>query len=147
MNHWGILFLFALFPNFGNALKIGEEKMSVRRFKEIASYVGDLISDYNGKNPDKTSDVAIMTFQNYPDSFFLEALIDKIPKQNLVLMPKMQEKVEHQHIRTVAFIIILADNFEAVSGKRGILIEGTRLNFKSLFIIVMQLTNCRLECD
>jgi predicted HTH domain antitoxin len=95
MNRWKILLLLVLLvPNFGNSLKIGEEKMSVRRFKEIASYVGELISDYNEKNPEKTSDVAIMKFQKYRDSFFVDALIEKIPKENLILMPEMMKKVE-----------------------------------------------------
>jgi hypothetical protein len=120
MNRWrASLALILMASSFGHSMKFGVEKMSHRRFGEIASHVGDIMSDYNAKNPEKTNDVAIIKFENDPNNFFVEKLLEHIPKENAVMMPQMKMKVTHQQIRTVAFIIILADNFEVVRGKVG----------------------------
>jgi hypothetical protein len=117
MDRWKIFILFWLMcPYFGVSLKLkAAKKLSEKRFNEITSYVGDLVSDYNRKHPENINDVAIIQFMKYRDNFFIDKLIEKIPKQNVVLMPEMEKKIKDQHIRTTAFIIILADNFDAVS--------------------------------
>jgi hypothetical protein len=106
-------------PYFGQCHKFGIETTSSKRFDEIASYIGDLISDYNAKVIDisKINDVAIVQIERNGNNDLTEKILKKIPKENAVLMPVAGEKVISQRIRTVAFVIILANNFEAVSHK------------------------------
>lgn len=114
-----IFCLILLIPSFGQCQKLGIEQTNSKRFDEIASYVGDLISDYNAKVSDKKgiNDVALVRIERNGNHDLTEKILKKIPKENAVLMPLTGEKVMSQRIRTVAFVIIIANDFDGVSYK------------------------------
>ena len=116
MIHWRtLLFFFLTVPDFGQCFELGFEDLSHQRFEGIAKYVGTLIKDYNEKNSELTNDVSLIQFLKFPDDHSVERILMKLPKKNVVLMPQLKKKIKSQHIRTAAFVIIVADNFDTVS--------------------------------
>lgn len=115
MIRWiAVIFLVVSVTDFGQCFKFGIEDSSYNRFDKIANYVGALIKDCNEKNSEKTNDVSLIQFFKYPDDRYIERILMKIPKENAILMPQLEKKIQSQHIRTAAFVIMIADNFNVV---------------------------------
>lgn len=102
-------------PNLAKSYKFKIVEANYESLDKIASYVGKVISDFNNQSEKNCNDVALIKFQQYSDDIFYEKIIAKIPKENVMLMPQLGKNITSQRIRTTAFVIIVADNFEVVS--------------------------------
>lgn len=82
---------------------------------EIASYVGDLIADFNLKASSSTvNDVALIPFEEKPNFDLFNEVLRKIPLENAVLFPLISSKTNSRQIRKSAFVIIFSDVFNGV---------------------------------
>lgn len=77
---------------------------------EIASYVGDLITDFNSKTSSSTvNDVALIPFEEKPNTDLFNAVLQKIPIENAILFPLIGSKTNSLQFRKSAFVIIFSD--------------------------------------
>lgn len=97
----------------GNLLEIKSEK------SEIALWIHDLIQNLNNKNSN-INDVAVLKLVgNLESTKSVEKLfgdiISEIPKENIVLMPTLNEIWSDSKLRKTAVIIIISDVSHPVS--------------------------------
>lgn len=83
--------------------------------KIIASYVGELVKDLNLRNvKNKVTDVVLLRFEKKSNDALTGNLMMKIPKENAILNPPINQRTTSQRLRVAKVVILISDVFKNV---------------------------------
>lgn len=83
--------------------------------KAIVNFVGKLVEDSNLKNPNIVQDVVLINLGNNLKSELFDRIIERIPKNNAIMIQKAGQIVKNQTVRPAEFIIIVSNVVDKVS--------------------------------
>lgn len=83
--------------------------------KIIASYVGELVKDLNLRNvKNEVTDVVLLRFEKKSNDALTCNLMMKIPKENAILNPSINQRTTSQRLRVAKVVILISDVFKNV---------------------------------
>lgn len=81
---------------------------------KIPGYICELLKDFNHKDPN-IHDVLILNLGSESSKDVLSGVIQEIPEENPVILPKLGKRLDDTSLRPVSFVIITSNTFDMVS--------------------------------
>lgn len=102
-----------------------------KSYEGVGKYLNNLISDYNAEN-NEIHDVALVDLMTGNSSTLIDKVIESIPRENPIRLPRNDQDTGDFSIRKCAFVIVISDIVKSVSKKifKNVIFDKTKtLNF------------------